>query len=171
MLYPEHFLRGIINDQFLVSGLPAGNLFSFQHTMPPRKDNYKECSVTWRDNRKSVQLLLREMTEKGEPTYKEGVGVFSTDELNRMKRKSHCKDKLMFERRKVHGNSYHGNLLIDGTVDKKLCNEIASSIALNCFVTIIPPTAVIKRDGIMFFTRKYLFVPFGRIFSGISRPS
>ncbi len=164
MPYPEHFLRGIINDQFLVSGLPAGNLFSFQHTRPEREDNFKECSVTWRDNSKSVELLLREKTEKKEPTYKVGIGVFSTDELNRMKRKSHCREVLMFERRDINGNPYHGNILIHGSVDKKLSNEIASSIALNCFVDIIPPTAVIKRDGIMFVIKKYVFVPFRRIF-------
>ncbi len=148
MPYPEHFLRGIINEDFLIQGLPGGNLFSFQPKTPPRPDNYKECSIVWKDKKEAIRLLLKDKKEDNTLTYKVGVGVFSTTELDRIKRKSHCIGKLKYERDGI-GNPFHGNLLVNQDIPRRMVTEIASSIALTCYVEIIPSGTIIKRDGII----------------------
>jgi hypothetical protein len=57
--------------------------------------------------------------------------------------------------------------LIDGKTDKKLINEIASSIALNCFEDIIPPNAKVKRDGLRYYAKRYILFPIYNLFNSL----
>ena len=131
MDYPEKFLRGIPNNSFMEEGYPNAELFKQFDENPERTDDYTEISINWNDDEGALDTIFNQKKkDKDEYQFKVGAAVLSKVELDRLCKKPQVKNGLCYERRKVEGNDYHGNILLKKDTSKPLRNLIASSLAL-----------------------------------------
>jgi hypothetical protein len=131
MNFPETFLKGITNKDFIdEDGQVASHLFYFGKTTD-RKDDYIEQSIFWKDDEGAIELIL---TQKKDDRiqFKMGAAVLLLSEIERIKLNPNVKNKLAYERRKQKDNPYHGNLLLKKDTKDPLMKRIAASIALTC---------------------------------------
>ena len=139
--YPEEFARGIISESYMAGDMPDASLFKeFKpNEEKPRNDGFWEISINWLDEVAALQLLLNLENSKGEKTYKSGAAVFSTEALETLCRKSPTyKGYVDYERHKIPGNEYHGNILMKEeymlTKEKKKQRDMfASAIIVSCY--------------------------------------
>lgn len=131
MDYPESFIRGIPNLNFMEEEYPNSTLFNKFDENPDRKDDYNEISINWYDDEEAL-LTIFNQKKKGTEEYQFKVGgaIMSRTELDRLKKKPQIKGKLSYERREVEGNKYHGNILLKKDTTKSVKNLVASNLAL-----------------------------------------
>lgn len=131
MNYPDSFIRGIPNLQFMEEGFPNAQLFNKFDENPDREDNYNEISINWYDDEGALSTIFNQK-KKGTEEYQFKIGgaIMSRIELDRLKKKPQIIGKLSYERREVEGNKYHGNILLRKDTTKGVKNLIASSLAL-----------------------------------------
>lgn len=123
MQFADSFCRGVIriDDQYFsridlkdtntVSLHPNIAVFNaFSQTTPPRKDGFCELSINWIDDDGAIELLFTQLSDNGDYQYKGGVCIVDlTAYILLIKNYGY----LSYERQKVPGNDYHGNLLMD----------------------------------------------------------
>ena len=150
--YPEYFLRGILNKDYLIDGLPASNLFeNFKENVNREKDcQNAELSINWYDCEFALEQMLGQMTETDNNVvrYKAGVGVFSRAKLDKLcKRNPYCVGILSYERDEIkvigEENPHHGNLLLlkevaMGKDGKRKRAMISALLAGTCCVKVVP---------------------------------
>jgi hypothetical protein len=130
MSYPEKWLRGIANPDFLDSeGRLLASSFQFDDERP---DGFCECSINWYDKEEALQLLMNQRKQDDEKTYqfKVGAAILSRSKLDNLIAGSNCIGALKYERAAIDGNPYHGNLLRKAGLIKQTSIMIASSIAM-----------------------------------------
>jgi hypothetical protein len=140
MDYPEQFLKGIPNKDFVGDdNAPTSDLFYFrlEHQKGKRNDNFLEESISWRDDSGADNIIFSQTKTDGAIHFKAGATVMCRHELDRLMKKPLNKDKLCYERREIHGNKYHGNLLLLKNVKQREMKKIAATIANVCFLEII----------------------------------
>ena len=145
MVYPDSFFRGISNKEDVdQDGILSAAVFLFtdKKNAPLREDDYKEESISWKDDDAVLDLVLNQKKESGEIQFKVGVVEVQRNEVDRLKKMSHIKDYLSYERNVDEPaiNPYHGNLLLKKHTPSRLVKHIASMIAGTC-----PPESITLR--------------------------
>jgi hypothetical protein len=134
MSYPDEFLRGIPNSDFIgEDGFPTSDLFHFKprdHTV--REDNFIEESINWKDDEGAIIQLLDQRKDDNSIQFKGGIAVLSRNHLDQIISSPSVRGQLSYERREILNNKYHGNLLLQKDVSKRVMNRIAASIATLC---------------------------------------
>jgi hypothetical protein len=141
MSYPEELLRGIPNHTFIGGDdSPTSNLFYFDenHQKEKREDGFLEESVNWRDDKGADELLFSQTKDDGSIQFLAGTALMCRKELDRVISRPLHKSILSYERKQISGNTYHGNLLIKETVQKREMKKIAATIAAMCIKEILP---------------------------------
>jgi len=139
MSYPEEFLKGIPNTNFIGDDNgPTSDLFYFNadHQKIARDDDYLEESINWRDDYGADDILFAQ-EKNGSIQFKGGAAVMCRLELDRLMKKPLNKEVLGYERKVIPGNNYHGNLLLHKKVQNREMKKIAATIANVCFRGII----------------------------------
>ena len=146
MKFPDEFLRGITQkEQIGDNGFPSSSLFLFQDrkSQEKRADKYLEESINWRDGKGAEDTLFNQERDDGRVQFRFGAAVVCRRELDRVIVKPVVNRQLSYERKKIPENPYHGNLLLNKDVQKRVRNQIAATIAIMCVKEIIPnPNAV-----------------------------
>lgn len=139
MEFPEDLLRGIPNIDFVEKdGNPTSNLFYFEKRVNyNRQDGFIEESINWYDEPKALDILIQQKKENDKFQFQYGAVILSRSELDRLISKPTVGDTLSYERRKIEGNEFHGNLLLQESVEKPKMKRIAASIATICVNTVI----------------------------------
>jgi len=140
--FADRFIRGITNKQFISDdGYPLAPLYQFRFDVPEyRTDNCKEESINWHDEENALRNVMLNM-KKGMDVPKFSYGAAITDKsvIETLSKNKRYKDSFSYERRKVEGNEYHGNLLFKATASKRDMLQLAECIAGQTYI-------VIKRD-------------------------
>ena len=134
-LYPDKFLRGIPNKDFYneEADSPQSHLFHIKGLGDPKRtDNKFEESINWMDTNEAINVLFDQKNDKKETQFKIGAAVILKSEIDRISRLPIVKKQLEYERKRIPNNEFHGNLLLNKSVPKKIMNQIAASIALSC---------------------------------------
>ncbi|MHB8336513.1 MAG: hypothetical protein ACYDEE_03755 [Ignavibacteriaceae bacterium] len=134
MDYPESFLKGITDNQYLdEDGGVAANLFYFdpKKNVPEREDGYNEESIFWRDDENAVTLILSQRKNEN-IQFKYGAAVVKLEEIDRLKKLRQYQDILSYERKRLEDNPYHGNLLLSKNTGKQVMRKLAGAIATVC---------------------------------------
>lgn len=139
MDFPEELLRGIPNKDFVEKdGHPTSNLFYFEkRDNNVRQDGFIEESINWYDDPKALEVLIQQKKENDKFQFQYGAVILLKSELDRLISKPTVGDTLSYERRKLDGNDYHGNLLLHQSVDKPKMKRIAASIATICIKDVV----------------------------------
>jgi hypothetical protein len=140
MIYPENFLRGIPNSNFLDEyNYPTSDLFYFKKKSGSenRSDGYLEESINWQDDSGAFETLFSQKKDNDTIQFKAGAAVLSKNEFDRLMNKPTVKGQLSYERAEIPGNKYHGNMLLKSDVPDRVMKKIAASIATTCVSEII----------------------------------
>ena len=145
--YPEEFLRGVLNDTFLLHN-ESGNVYvsstffkdktGYSESM--KKPGYMEMSINWYDEEDALKHLKEQLDNNGRKQYLSGVAVFSRIALDSLCRNPAFDGRVSYNRDELPNNKFHGNLLvkkeiIDGKDKNKVARDmISASIAAACFV-------------------------------------
>jgi len=140
MSYPEEFLKGIPNQNYIGDDDgPTSDLFYFQKRSDyTRCDGFLEESINWRDDIGADDSLFSQCKSDGSKQFKSGAAILCRIELDRIIDKPFIKNKLSYERRIVGSNRYHGNLLLREEVKPREMKKIAATIATVCVKSVIP---------------------------------
>jgi hypothetical protein len=129
--YPSNCIKGIPHKDFLLEGgFVRPDLFNFD-SKHLRKDGWIEQSINWEDNETVIEFTLKQVKGDGDIHFKAGVALIPTEELDRLKRRPSCKDKIAYERKRLEDNPYHGNLLILNDLPKHVKKAIPSYLMLS----------------------------------------
>ena len=128
MNYPENSIKGIPNSDFLIEGRNvASHLFHFKQTTD---DVAIEQSINWEDDESAIGFTLNQKKENGDLQFKAGVAILPRSEIDRLSRYPSIREMLSYERSPLANNPYHGNLLLQANVSKRIMKQIAASLAL-----------------------------------------
>lgn len=140
MAYPEKFLKGIPNKNHIGDDNgPTSDLFYFQpqHQKEKRNDEFLEESINWFDDSGAVEIIFTQTKDDGSIQFKAGAALMCRKEIDNLMRKPLNKNILDYERKEIHGNRYHGNLLLMKSVKPREMKKIAATIANICFLEIL----------------------------------
>ena len=141
MSFPEEFLRGITQkEQIDDDGYARTSVFIFheRNNQESREDNNLEKSINWRDDEGADKLLFNQRKDDGKLQFIIGAALASRKKLDSVIRSKVVKGTLSYERKKIPGNPYHGNLLMSKEIPKKTRRRFAATIATMCVQEIIP---------------------------------
>lgn len=131
MAYPELFLKGIPNKDFVDNeGQVTAHLFYFNKKIE-RDDSYDEESICWKDDDRAMELILNQQKD-GCIQFKEGAAIIKRESIDLISKLMQKQGDLTYERKPEYKNPYHGNLLLTKEVKKGVMKKIASAIALAC---------------------------------------
>ncbi len=130
--YPDEFIRGISDPSCISEDkLPNAHFLKFE-TLSKDGQTFEE-SINWFDEDEALKTtFLQEKDGKIQFTY--GAFILDRMELEVQMKKPMIKNSLSYNRDPLRGNDYHGNILLQNTVEKKRARMISSSIAINCFI-------------------------------------
>lgn len=135
MKYPDRCLKGILNNQFVSdNGIAKANLFYFEESKYSRADGWVEQSINWEDDANAIGFTLNQRKLDGSIKFSSGVAVVPTEVINWHKRSISLQDRFSYERAKITGNKYHGNLLLKEGTPKLTMQQLAGSLALHAQV-------------------------------------
>ncbi len=139
MTYPDKCIKGIPNkDCLYAEGYQvATHLFEFK----PHGSlaGAWEQSINWYDDESAVEFTLNQKKQgSNELQFKAGAAVVLRSEIDRLKTFVVVNGRLSYDRQPLQYNPYHGNILIDVGVNKKVMLQIAAALAL-CVAKIEPP--------------------------------
>lgn len=126
-MYSDRLLRGATQKQHVgEDGYPSASLFYFEQ--PPREDGYREESINWYPELKSLEILMGQQKD-GKPQFKYGAALLQKRKLDAINRVFEALHRVGYEKREIPGNPYHGNLLLSGNVGKPAMRRIAGTLA------------------------------------------
>jgi hypothetical protein len=127
MSYPDNFLRGISDKNLVSDGaiLAAAFYFTKQSTM----DQWEQ-SICWEDD-ESVIPLMKSQQRNSEIQFKAGIARIPTNSINYINALPRYRRLLIYERKELEGNPYHGNLLLDKDTSQHKMRLIAAVIAVH----------------------------------------
>lgn len=138
--YPETFYRGLSTKDCLSGKYITEMAFRFDSLghNPERTDDYRELSVNWNDDSKSLDTLLNQRKPgKEDKQFSVGYVIMSLKEVRKALRIQIGNGDFSYERRPVaadpdadiEANPYHGNLLMKGNLDKNATKIIQCTLA------------------------------------------
>ena len=126
--YPKNFYRGISNKDFICNGMVLPSAFQFDEEI--RDDGFKELSINWNDDEGSIKILLDQVKANGKKQFNGGAAQLELHTVKMFLDSYICNNGFSYERREVPGNIYHGNLLVKGSMDKKIRSLISNGLAI-----------------------------------------
>lgn len=130
MSFPEKFIKGIPNEEFIATdGTVGAHLFYFSPPKTSRDDNKHETSINWQDDSDAINFTLNQKKENGEFQFKVGVAIIPLKEVNRLNELPMVNNLLSYERSPNPDNKYHGNLLVPSNIHKHTMRRLAAGIA------------------------------------------
>lgn len=138
MDYPDNCIRGLSKGcEITVEGFAPEHAFYFDNVQ--RKDGWDEQSINWEDDESVIRFTLNQKKENGDIKYVNGVAVISRCNIDRLIDRM-AKGLLRYERKRIDGNRYHGNILLKSGTSKKTMKIIAAGISLSV-EKIVPSTS------------------------------
>ncbi|HAB50932.1 MAG TPA: hypothetical protein DCE80_01910 [Ignavibacteriales bacterium] len=138
MDYPDNCIRGLSKGcEITVEGFAPEHAFYFDNVQ--RKDGWDEQSINWEDDESVIRFTLNQKKENGDIKYVNGVAVISRYNIDRLIDRM-AKGLLRYERKRIDGNRYHGNILLKSGTSKKTMKIIAAGISLSV-EKIVPSTS------------------------------
>lgn len=133
--YPESCLRGIRISKWVEevgsTKVVLGPAFEPNHNPRPhelRSDGYIDASINWEDEPEAINNLKRNNNAQFGIARLPRVAIDELIEINR-KRSPDMEHCLSYERARIEGNDYHGNLLYLRTIAKPVLNMWAGILA------------------------------------------
>ncbi len=134
--FPDEFWRGIANKDFISQGYVLASAFQFDEEV--RADNYRELSINWNDDERSLDKVLTQTKANGKIQFCGGAAKLSLS-MAKMVLKSFIDNKQFdYERSPIDENDYHGNLLVSADLSKQLRTQISNGLALVAGTNITP---------------------------------
>ena len=131
MTYPEEFIRGILNDEYVNDeNSVETHLFYFHHLSSGRGDSWCEESINWNDEG-AIEFSLNQTRNDGQIKFKSGIAIVPKDEIDHITSRPNNAGCLSYERYPLEENPYHGNLLLKVGTPKHIMHQIAANIALS----------------------------------------
>lgn len=133
--YPSNFYHGIPNKDYVYVDSNLDNAKTvtaeaFQFEESVRDDGYRELSINWNDDEKSLSLLFEQKKENGKYHFPAGVVKLELILVKQLLKAYIESKELDYERRKIEGNPYHGNLLLKNTTPKQARIKIRNGLSL-----------------------------------------
>lgn len=129
MAYPINCIRGIADPGNVSSdGQVMTGAFIFPDT--DRGDGWFELSINWEDDNAAVGFSLTQTNKDGSLQFKAGVITFPKAEIDRLNTDTLVRGLLSYERKKIAGNKYHGNLLLKSDTEKKVSRMVSANLGL-----------------------------------------
>lgn len=126
MGFPTNCLRGLAKGKWVIDGLVSAAAFEPDNrTIKTRADRLAEISINWEDDGRAFEALA----ESKEALH--GVARLSLQDIEYVRKKAPRLNVLQYERDKIDGNDYHGNLLLDGDMPPALRTMLMNSLALH----------------------------------------
>jgi hypothetical protein len=135
--YAEKLLRGIPNKKEFVDddGRVKQALFRFSDK-PRDVDGFYDLSINWFDCEEALSILMNQKRDSGDEfQFKAGAAIIQRDYLDELIRKPNSSGELFYERRKIPGNDYHGNIICK-TNSKERQSLFRANLAM-CVVDIV----------------------------------
>ena len=128
MDYPDKVLRGISGNFINDDGILDGEAFQLD---PVRYDGYCEISITWLDEPKAFDVLMKQKSA----TTNEIQFIYGAAEIDRLHLDTYMKPHIInkqfdYERRPTKDNPYHGNFLVLDSLEKSMKKMIKQRLAL-----------------------------------------
>ncbi|MFC1512103.1 hypothetical protein ACFL5H_02795 [Candidatus Latescibacterota bacterium] len=128
-MYPDFIIKGIPCSQDIVDDEIGAHLFYFKVDQP-RSDNKLENSINWKDDEEAINFTLNQKKTTGELQFRAGIAILKKDGIEKLNELPMINGNLSYERQPLPHNPYHGNILLNDGVSRKLMKLIAASIAL-----------------------------------------
>lgn len=126
--YPDEALRGIKKSD-IEDGSIKLSAFIFSTVEREKNDGYDECSINWRDDDGAIKEIFNKQNDDGTTKYY-AAAHFDKHSIDRFFRSRIVIGQFSYERRKVDGNDYHGNLLIKSDLSKSEKRMIQSALCV-----------------------------------------
>lgn len=136
--YPDEFLRGIPNKDFISDGQVLANAFQFEDLS--REDKQSELSINWLDDEGAIQVALDQRKANGKIQFVGGIARLKRS-MVKLVLTNIRQNAVSYERDQLPGNPYHGNILIDSSIEKPIRLLIMNGLALAAGTNIIPQPA------------------------------
>ena len=133
--YAEKLIRGIPNKKDFLDdeGRVKQSLFLFSKE-PREEDGFYDLSINWFDNEEALSIMLTQK-KGGEFQFKAGVAIIQRFFLDDLIRRPTSSNELFYERQRIPGNDYHGNIICK-TKSKERQSLFRANLAM-CVVDII----------------------------------
>lgn len=147
--YPSKCARGIRDEAWAGEDPPYESAFLFDQPDTGRADGFRELSVSWLDNRETLDILIG-MSYHGRALFTAGIAVLNRSKIDLLRERFEQEGvHLDYERRPSRRNPYHGNLLI-GECDRLQERLVASKLAVSADVYAIGEEMVLEiRSSVM----------------------
>jgi len=124
--FPEFCIRGIRSPKHISpEGEIHGDAFlPDDRTAHTRDDNGKETSINWEDDDSALEFSLN--------IFQFGVVRVARTELDRINSVPRAKNDISYERKRVNGNDYHGNIVFHSHLPMIRIRTIAATLAHSC---------------------------------------
>ena len=133
--YPDEFLRGIPNKDFISDGQVLPNAFQFEDLN--RTDKKSELSINWLDDEGAIQVAIDQRKANGKIQFVGGVARLNRS-MVQLVLTNIRQNAVSYERARLPENPYHGNILIDSSIEKPIRLLIMSGLALAAGTNITP---------------------------------
>jgi hypothetical protein len=128
--FPDRCIRGISSPECVLEGGTVAHLTLFDFHKSHRPDGWLEESINWMDDQNAALFTLNQRKEGREFQFKVGIAILERVELDAIKKRIGFSGYFDYERARMEGNGYHGNLLLKENTEKRLKNMIRSALAL-----------------------------------------
>lgn len=130
--FPDKFFRGIKSNNYISEGMVKSNLFFIELSNLTERpvNNYAE-SINWDDDKNALYFTLNQKRiDDVTKIFQAGVAVVFKSTIDSfIKNASIAQDVLSYEREKIIGNPYHGNLLLKKNISNSRRALIAGALA------------------------------------------
>ena len=125
--FSESFFRGII-PSYYQNGFLVPEAF---HLDPVREDGFSEISITWNDDSEAFNVIASQRKEEtGEIQFSAGISEIDRKEFEHYMKPQILANNVKYERKPTNSNRYHGNILVNNSLEKHIKNMIKGQLAL-----------------------------------------
>ena len=125
--FPETCLRGLRKPDWIDENVIQTPAFIPDHrTSETRADGGQETSINWEDDAEVEKFTL-----SNKDNAKFGAARISISHIQATSDQTKMvKNPLTYERKPLHGNDYHGNIVFKADVKKRTVKMLAAALAL-----------------------------------------
>lgn len=130
MSYPDRFIRGIPNNQYIIEGGMLRQDIFYYEGHADRGDGWVERSINWEDDGDAISFSLTQRNPDGTKQFSYGITIIDTEFIRDIRDLPPTQGFLAYERKSQVFNNYHGNILMKAGVSKHLTRLISAQLAL-----------------------------------------
>lgn len=140
MVFPNNYIRGVLNDTYTTEvGVVGAHLFfPNKRTSDQRGDGWDETSINWEDDENAIRFTLQTTKEDGTIKFQTGVVLLPREEIDRLSSRPTTTGLIGYERQQLPENPYHGNIVFRHGMDEHMMKRLAASIAVTASHIIKP---------------------------------